>query len=482
MISINNNPVYTELPVLEFKGNPIIEALKPPPLDNREAILRLKLKPDFDVAERELPSIYRITFPPRLRNFVFPTAPYVKILKQFYVEVLHGYRKRNPRTVEGQRLLHNAGNLNSEKQINSPSQSTQSSSVSFITGLSGMGKSTLVKAIMRALGDPVIKHSNYKGEPFTETQIIYLMRNVPAKCTAKALCISLAEATDQMLGKKFYLEFLKDRLTQAHYVAQLRCIVATHFVGAIIIDEIQNLLLAKTEDKKELIALILNLRDEIGVPIILVGTYKAVDILKGDASITRRLVEGGFHELKRPKSSDDLEWATLCRVMWEYQWVKDPKPLSDEIIDVFYDCSQGVTGIMLNLFVQAQLEAIDRESEIIDAKLLREVYKERLSPLHNIIDALRSGNQELLNQYDDLYPKAFEKVNSFPNTIEMLKEQYMNQLEIQQGGLSKDSVKDVVEPTKKNPKMNENADTLLGLLTENSIVDEFLNLKDGKEF
>ena len=278
-----------------------------------------------------------------------------------------------------------------------------------------MGKSTLIRSIMSSLGKPVIKHSSYKGTPFPESQILYLMRNVPDQCSAKAMCKSFGDYTDSLLGVKLYSRLFEDKsLTRTHYVAGLRRIIANHHVAALVIDEFQNLALAKSGGEKELIAMILNLRDELGVPIILVGTYKAVDILKGEASVARRLVDGGYHELQRPESPNDEDWQALCEIAWEYQWVKNPQLLKEEIIDVLYDYSQGITGIMLNLFITAQIEAIESETEVVDAKLLKSVYLKRFKPLHGVIDALRSRDIRFLNRYDDLYIKSFSALNEDP--------------------------------------------------------------------
>lgn len=463
---INDNPKYFDFPIPEFKGNPLVEALTPPPKDDDEAIMRLAQRPLFDPSERELPSNFRMLLPARLTRFMFPTSQHVKILKRVYNQILDGYRQRNPLTADGQRLLHDAGDLGhaSEPVVESPIH--RPSSISFLTGLSGMGKSTLIRFIMSSLGKPVIKHSSYKGTPFPESQILYLMRNVPDQCSAKAMCKSFGDYTDSLLGVKLYSRLFEDKsMTRTHYVAGLRRIIANHHVAALVIDEFQNLSLAKSGGKKELIAMILNLRDELGVPIILVGTYKAADILKGEASVARRLVDGGFHELQRPESPNDEGWQALCEIAWEYQWVKNPQPLKEEIIDVLYDYSQGVTGIMLNLFITAQIEAIESETEVVDAKLLKSVYLQRFKPLHGVIDALRSRDISFMNQYDDLYIKSFSALNEDPllNRIDNIRTQLMNKQERELGlGVSQDDTN--IQSTNSAKPLSRSSEELLRLV------------------
>jgi AAA domain-containing protein len=408
---INNSPVYHTYPIPEFQGNPLIEALQPPPPNVDTAILRLSDKPAFDESERKLPPEMRKFLPARLTRFLFPTTDHVRILKDVYYQVLDGYRSRNPLTADGQWLLHNAGTPGS--QLNPPIESAtvRPSTISFITGLSGMGKSTLIRGVMRVLGKPVILHSNFRGTPFTDTQIVYLMRNVPDQMGPKALAKTYGDYTDALLGKHFYGKLFADKsLTRTHYVSGLRRIVANHHVGALVLDDCQNLSLAGMAGAMELITLLVNLRDELGVPIILVGTYRAADILGSDVSIARRLVEGGFHDLKRPESPGDPDWKALCTIVWKYQWVSKPAELTDDIISTLYEYSQGITGIMLTLVVAAQIEAIDSGAERVDEVLLRDVYLERFKPLHKIINALRSKDLGLLNRYDDIFIKAFSEL------------------------------------------------------------------------
>lgn len=432
---INDDPTYHEFPIAEFKGNPLVEALPPPPENPRESLKRLTQKPVFDESELALPACYRALLPDRLFNFMFPTSQHFELQGQIYSQILNGYRGRNPVTVLGQRLLH--GNLKhgqanlegTEASGNFRSRSPVAqmpANISFLTGLSGMGKTTLMRSILNSLGKPVIRHSSYKGEPFTETQILYIMRNVPDQCSAKAVCKIIGDRADELIGWDLYSKlFSRTTLTRTHYVANLRKIVASHHIGILAIDEAQNISLAKSGGRNEFLALILNLREELGIPIILVGTYRAAALLKGDASIVRRLVEGGFHELKRPTSSKDDDWFALCKTIWRYQWVRNPQDLDEETVNVLFDCSQGVTGIMINLFVSAQTHAIKEGAETITPCLIKDVYKERFRPLHPIIDILRENDPIELAKYDDLYFDGMAKLKIDPiqNRLETLQKQ-----------------------------------------------------------
>lgn len=417
---INRSPEYFDFPIPEFQGNPLVEALKPPPKDVREAILRLSQPPLFNIKERDLPSYMRAMLPSRLQKFMFPTEQHVRLLERIYCQILNGYRRYNPATVVGQQYLH--GECSPSWKGN-PEKTP--SNISLLTGLSGMGKSTLISAVMHTIGCPLILHSNYKGNPFTESQILYLMRNVPDQCSAKAVCRKIGLHADEILGKNLYAKRFTDKASRSEYVSAIEDIIKNHHIGALVIDEIQNISLAKSGGRDEVLALFHNLRDELGVPIILVGTYKVAAMLKEETSLARRLVEGGFHELKRPPNPDDKNWKALCKTVWHYQWVRNPQPFSDEVAQKLYELSQGITGIMINIFVTAQTYAIEEGLETLTLSMLDEVYHERFRPVHHIIHLLRENNPAVLSQYDDLYLNAMSEMGDDPyqNRINALRKE-----------------------------------------------------------
>jgi ABC-type iron transport system FetAB ATPase subunit len=401
----NENPTYYDYPISDLANNPMVAALKPPPESRKESIKRLLLKPDFDPGERELSASMRVLLPDRLSSFMFPTDQHLRILNIIYPLIIESYRHRNPLTAEGQRFLHEAGEMTEIIDPVTLSSHYHPSKICFLTGLSGVGKTTLIHAIMRALGKPVIRHTAFRGEIITESQIIYLIRNIPDHCSTKALCKSFGNYTDILLEKSLYSKsFASTRVTENDCVAMLRSIIATYHVGALVIDNVQNIKLPKTGRYDPLIILINNLCEELGIPIILVGTYNAVEILMKDASIASRLTSGGYQELERPGSVNAAGWSEFCDIVWDYQWVRNPIPIDDKIRNTLYDCSQGITRIMLNLFITAQKESIQSHYEKVDLELIKNVYKNNFRSIHGIIEALRSGDTL---RYEDLFLKAF---------------------------------------------------------------------------
>lgn len=388
------SPTYLIRGADEIDSNPLIAHLPLPPENDKEAFLALALRPDFSERERELPNSIRRLRIKKLRRFYVPTQKvHRRALVEISTNIFDAYMPRNPMTASGQALLYGGA-----------ADLAYRPTISLIAGHSGMGKSTLMDRILGHIGHQLQPHQSFDGKPFAEQQILFLRRNCPEHCTVGTLCSTFGDYTDRVLGLKLYSGIFAKLQGGARsvYLAEISKIIRNHHVGLLVIDEFQNLSLMGVGAKK-IIALLVNLRDELGLPIVVVGTYKALRLLERDMSTARRLVEGGYFDLARPISADEQSWVELCQIAWRYQWVKDPIEFDADICGALYEVSQGITGIMINAFAFAQLAAIEDGTECVTADLILKVYKKRMTPLHPAIRILESGDPLLMDKFDDLY-------------------------------------------------------------------------------
>lgn len=396
------NPKYLMRGAEEIDGNPVAAHVPIAPETDDDAYLALAVKPDFHAEERNLPGAIRRIRINRLRRFFMPELKvHRSALNGICTSVHDGYIARNPMTPEGQRLLHGY-------QVDLP----YSPLITMVAGHSGMGKSTLVTRALNYLGNQVVQHRSFRGQPFAETQIVWLRRNVPEHCTVKTLCSTFGEYTDRVLSQQLYAGAFAKRpgINRDMYLSEVRKIIATHHVGALVLDEFQNLTLMGLGAKK-IIAFLVNLRDDLGLPIIIVGTYKALKLLRSELAAARRLAEGGYYDIERPTCADDKNWQALCKATWEYQWIRNPLDYSEGIGGVLYEVSQGITGVMVTAMVAAQAAAIEDGSERVDEALIRKVFDERMKPLHPAIRVLKSGDPRLLDKFDDVYKNFWPGTN-----------------------------------------------------------------------
>ncbi|PLX98992.1 MAG: hypothetical protein C0622_11160 [Desulfuromonas sp.] len=424
---ITYNPTYHEIPLKEFNGNPMVEVLNPVPLTADDAFKRLCYRPDFDESERNLPAVWRKIAAGRLLHFYLPTDQSVEIFESIYSQIIDGYRHRSPRNPTHQRSIHGCDELAQRLGVTKGEQILRSGTISVITGLSGLGKSTLIKCIMQEIGKPCYYHTNYRGEPLSTVQILYLMRNVPDQCSPKAFCSRFTEQAAEFASDFCNIsQTNKDytRMTRNQHELNFYKIIKNNYVGALIIDEIQNLTINGGNDKKELVQMIHNFRDELGIPIILIGTYGSIEIFKKHFSLTQRTTEGGYHEIKRSSHADDEDWQNFCKILWHYQWIKDPQKLTTACIETLYKCSQGITRIALNIFILCQRLVIGTDRETIDEGLIKSVYNERFKPLHEVISILESGDEKKMKTYEELLSKAFDSVSESDPDVETTQNNY----------------------------------------------------------
>lgn len=393
----SDSPTYKTWGVDWLDENPLSAHLPDVPENSNDSFAALARQPAFDANELKLPAKLRRLRVAGLRNFFVPThKTHFEAHSEIVGHVMMGYEHRNPMTAEGQRILHG-----SCQSLDLPPP------ISMISGFSGMGKSTLLTRILNSLGPQVVRHTNFRGKPFPYAQLLHLRINISAQCTVKTLCSDFGNRADQVLDTELYGGIFS-KLSGAsipQYVHEIRKVVLQNHVGVLVLDEFQNLNLMGMGAKK-IIAFLANLRDELCVPIVVCGTYKSLDLMRDDFTISRRLVEGGYFDLTRPTSSDDHSWVTLCHIAWANQWLRDPLDFSDEVCSTLYEVSQGITAVMIMVLMKAQRRALDNGLEQVDCALLRKVYQEQMKPLHPALAALRSSDPRLISSFDDLWAKA----------------------------------------------------------------------------
>lgn len=401
---MNDHPAsYRPSLVKEYKGHPLIEALSP--LEETEAELndQFTVRPDYDPAEREHPARIRVCYVDRIKSLCVPFEHVFSLEALLNAKIRRGYLWRNPLNAAVQGYLHSDQEaprlLIAERRANA--------STLFISGLSGAGKTTSVEAVLRSLGKQVIRHTSYQGKALSERQILWIKVNCPEDASLKGVCYAIFSTIDEVLGDTdFAVQYADPRLARRVLVQGIRRVAATYHLGALIIDEIQNLAVGASGGTHEVLGFFLNLRDELGIPIVIIGTYASLRLFSGQFRLGRRLAEGGELEIAIPTSADDESWKLLCDSLWEFQWVKNPAPMSATIRETLFELCAGINGVAVALCGVAQKEAILSEVECVDDKYLRYVWDLRMRELSPAIAALRSGNKDLLSKFDDLYRSA----------------------------------------------------------------------------
>lgn len=381
--------VYHKQDVIDFRGNPLIEAL-PAVLSPEEAYERLSYYPHFDESESELPTHVRYHTIPRINQFFQPGMQHLDLEQRFSRLLRHGYVSRNPK-------------LPGYKQILSGTQDIRSTASSMtLMGFSGIGKTTAIERIL-SLYPQVLLHEY----PLNLMQVVWLKLNCPHDGSLKSLCLDFFLKMDFLLGTNYYDKFGNRRNSISSMVTRMGQVARLHSIGAIIIDEIQHLLSTKDNNAEKMMNFFVTLVNEVGVPVMMIGTMRAKAVLQQDFRQARR--GSGQGDMVWQQMQKDDDWDLLVENLWDYQWLKYKTPLSPELNNVLYEESQGITDIAVKLFALAQGRAIETGVESITRELIIQVAKEDLKLVQPMLKALKDGRPTELGQFGDIMPMDIEE-------------------------------------------------------------------------
>lgn len=410
--------IYKEQVIVEYKDNPFIEAL-PDIFEKEEVIDKLSCYPEFCEKERLLESKYRLHIIQRLFQFFQPLSVHLDLEGKIARMIRQGYIMRNPFKKEFVQRLIEGNDMIINRNIDICKNNTFSTTACGLTviGESGMGKSVTMNRIL-SLYPQVIIHSQYKGVLFSQYQITYLKIDCPFDGSIKGLSLDFLLKIDGILGTNYYHS---SRNSSTNVLIPLVCQVARRCgLGMLIIDEIQNISLLKSGGAEKILNFFMTLINSIGVPVVLIGTNKAMSVLQSQFRQARRGIGQGTVYYERVKSSAEVSWKLFMEGLIDYQWVKKPCELTQEVSDALYEESQGILDIAIKLFVMSQIRAIATNKEEITLSLIKYIAKENLKLIKPMIDSLKSGNVNKVAQYEDIAPLD---INDFIN-------QHLNRIEL----------------------------------------------------
>lgn len=423
IIEINKNVYgveaeYKEQIIEEYKGNPLIEAL-PDILDKVDVIDKLTSYPAFNENERNLDAKYRFHIAQRLFKFFQPLSVHLDLESKISRIIRQGYISRNPIETKFIKMLNKGFETIKNNNIDifdNQGMSTTAEAL-YVVGDSGMGKSVSIQKIM-SLYPQIIVHCEYKGITFSQYQITYLKLDCPFDGSIKGLSLDFLIKIDDILGTNYYKSY---RRSSANAILPIIAQISRRCsLGILIIDEIQNISLLKAGGAEKMLNFFMSLINTVGVPVLLVGTNKAMSILQAQFRQARRGIGQGAVFYERIKNSSDTSWKIFAESLFEFQWIKNPCELTQEITEILYEESQGIYDIAVKLFVMSQIYAISTNKEEITPYTIRHIAKENLTLIKPALEALKSGNINRIAQYEDITPINIDEfINKQSNQLEM---------------------------------------------------------------
>lgn len=428
---------YLEADTPIYKGNPFIEAL-PPVLDEDQAIQSLARYPAYDESERYLPDHLRIHMIQNALHFFAPLPVHLDLEQRFSRMIREGYRMRNPMDHHYWRAtnekLRSYDHLAASTQILRNQARTLPHGFTII-GCPGVGKSTSLEAVL-SLYPQVIFHGFYQDRDLIRAQIVWLKLEAPFDSSTKGICLNFFQAVDDILDTNYERNYTSGRRTD-ELLLQMARVAANHGLGVLVIDEIQRLSHAKSGGAEKMLNFFVQLSNTIGIPVVLVGTFKARRILSGAVHQIRRGAGQGDMIWDRmpegrwitPPSEDAQEespdakrvkvalpetgstegepgvWQIFLESLWHYQYLRTPCPLTEELAHALYECTQGITDFAAKVFMLAQARTITTSrdgKEELTASILQSVALDSLRQAQPVLEALRMGDTAALDEYEDM--------------------------------------------------------------------------------
>lgn len=397
---------YTTPELQKFQGNPCILAL---PLINtrKQAITAMQRFPNYERAPRKLPRHLRTHVVMDLLHFFQPLPVHLRLEGMVSRMIRDGYLARNPMDPTYR------GNLKERLECfkNGKPLETQFEPTACgfsIVGMSGVGKSTGMKRVL-SLYPQIIIHNHFQGRNFTVVQIVWLKLECPKDGSVTALCTDFFKAVDDLISTNYSeLYGAKGRNTQ-ELMLFMAIVAAEHHIGVLVIDEVQDLSTAKSGGASQVLNFFVKLINTIGIPVVLIGTYKAIPIICSEFRLARR--GSGQGDLVWDRMSFDEDWQVFAEASWDLQYVKKGCPLTPELSLALHHVSYGITDLAIRIYMAAQVRAIETGFEKITEDLLRSAYRDDFRLVNRILEVVKSGDISPLNNLQDVFPPTLQPVH-----------------------------------------------------------------------
>lgn len=397
--------------VIPSSGNAFIDAL-PEAMSMHDRMERLTVPPypPHRDEERGLPHHLRREAVLRLRGYFKAGLKHGRWAEGLYFFIKEGYRGRNSDPVERDRqMLALSDHAGVGAALPPPSPigiSNKAGSAGFF-GFAGMGKTFMVEHAL-SFYRQVVPHDG-------AAQIVWLKLDCPPEGGLRELCIRFFHAVDDALGRPFYAGIHAGHTaSEESMLIAMRRVARNHALGCLVIDEIQHLL-GQGADDNRLRTFLVNLVNDIGVPVLMVGTLEADEVIGRSATLSRRMVGLGGGKWERLVARTDGqrgEWEAFVEDLWRYQWTDAHTELTDGLRTTLYEETQGIVDLVVKLFCIVQMrliligEGLSRQMgnpppELITVEKIRECAREEFGPVREMLTALAHGNHAKAKRFGD---------------------------------------------------------------------------------
>lgn len=364
----------------EHRGNPLIEAL-PAKLTDAELAEKLSFYPSCSHEETQLDAFERIEYLTRLKELRQPLPIYLECFRAVELAIKEGYSAKNPLSPTTMNYLHYPVHRRPKIEPKSGFFKPKGCGITVI-GESGVGKTCMLEQILGCFPD-VIEHAKYIGQSMPLRQVIWIKVDCPDDASVRALCHKILSELDSKLG----FEQTKRAGTIPQLIDQIEARIKSSFLGILVVDEMQNLNLAKTGGADRLLGFIHNLVNNLGIPILFCANPPFNHLLSKTLKAARRAESNGYFDVDLMKN--DAVWRLFVEELWELQWTNVKTHLTDALSDKLFALSVGNMDLAVRIFREAQRYIIGRGNERITEALLEYAASNAIRASKIVVDNLR---------------------------------------------------------------------------------------------
>lgn len=396
---------YRPQNIPDYQGHPYIEAL-PPILTKKLAGKLLGLFPRYEEEHRHAPNEERFHLIQSGMKFFTPLPVHLDLEQRISRLIRGGYVSRHPLKPNYWLTIDAAWKAMTEGTF--PHTQTWSTAAGMtIIGMSGMGKTTTTERIINTYPQ-IIDHSNYKNQPFTQSQVVWLKLECPYDGEPKSVCVNFFQMMDKILGTTYCEDYVKGNRSAKVMLPDMANVASVHGLGLLVIDEIQRLSHSRSGGAGKLLDFVGQLINTIGVPVLVIGTFKAQAILTREVRQIRRGTGQG--DLIWNRMKEGAVWGHFVESLWKYQYTHVECPLTDELSHALYDETQGITDFAVKVYMLAQIRAITSKKEVVNEDVIRSVAQDSLRTAVPVLKALRENDNSVLTKYEDVPKIDFEEI------------------------------------------------------------------------
>lgn len=354
---------YTEQINPKNRENPFIEAL-PDRIDIDSFIDTLNSEPPKDLKFKQLPAEDRLELVQQIKpDFWLPFPAHYDKYRNLYSMIKLGYQSRNPLQAIYNRQfavgLDNIFKAGVDDQGRNLAGNVHTAQSLVEIAINGFGKSQIYERMLNQLFPKVIHHNKYHERLITTTQLVWLKVECPYNKSVGTFIKSFYAEVDKALGTAFYEKWGERPGTIDKHVMRMIQVASQVNLGVLVIDEIQKIQSAYSGGKENMIDFITQLVNTLGIPTILIGSFKALYLFKDSLANTRRGIPNGFSEnISGHMIEESWEWEYFIENLWEQQYTLTYTELTPALCKAMYFYSMGIPDFAVKLFMHVQSKAI----------------------------------------------------------------------------------------------------------------------------